>query len=198
MKRALAGRVGRLYPGGEPRNLRSVNADSEQQDRITNDPASIGGVAIAVLVSGVAAAQTYPPAPPPGTIVMPVPPPAPIVPPPAVPRATSSTTTTVAPSPNGDHREVTIHKEVDEIGKTVTKKETHQEGVSGSTETHHTRYDQEARVTGRTRILFAPRSRRSRSGAVAVAADHDDLMADGVGFEPTVPLRARRFSRPVP
>jgi hypothetical protein len=24
------------------------------------------------------------------------------------------------------------------------------------------------------------------------------MMAEGVGFEPTVPLRARRFSRPVP
>ena len=24
------------------------------------------------------------------------------------------------------------------------------------------------------------------------------LLAEGVGFEPTVPLRARRFSRPVP
>jgi hypothetical protein len=25
-----------------------------------------------------------------------------------------------------------------------------------------------------------------------------DNMAEGVGFEPTVPLQARRFSRPVP
>jgi len=25
-----------------------------------------------------------------------------------------------------------------------------------------------------------------------------NAMAEGVGFEPTVPLRARRFSRPVP
>jgi len=24
------------------------------------------------------------------------------------------------------------------------------------------------------------------------------ILAEGVGFEPTVPLRARRFSRPVP
>ena len=31
-------------------------------------------------------------------------------------------------------------------------------------------------------------------GCVAVAA----AKTDGVGFEPTVPLRARRFSRPVP
>jgi hypothetical protein len=25
-----------------------------------------------------------------------------------------------------------------------------------------------------------------------------DILAEGVGFEPTVPLQARRFSRPVP
>jgi hypothetical protein len=31
---------------------------------------------------------------------------------------------------------VTIHKEVDENGKAVTEKDIHQEGVSGSTETH--------------------------------------------------------------
>jgi hypothetical protein len=96
----------------------------------------LAGVAAAVLMSGVAAAQTYPPAPPPpGTMVMPAAPPAPVVPPPP-PGVSSSTTTTVAPTPYGDHREVTIHKEVDENGKAVTEKETHQEGVSGSSETH--------------------------------------------------------------
>ena len=42
----------------------------------------------------------------------------------------------VAPSAGGDHREVTIHKEVDEKGNTVTKKDTYKEGVAGSTETH--------------------------------------------------------------
>jgi hypothetical protein len=26
----------------------------------------------------------------------------------------------------------------------------------------------------------------------------NDVLAEGVGFEPTVPLQARRFSRPVP
>ena len=27
---------------------------------------------------------------------------------------------------------------------------------------------------------------------------HNNILAEGVGFEPTVPLQARRFSRPVP
>jgi hypothetical protein len=83
------------------------------------------------LMSGVASAQTYPPAPPPppGTTVMPVIPPAPLP-------GSSVTTTTGAPSPGDDHRAVTIHKEVDEHGNTVTKKDTYREGVAGSTETH--------------------------------------------------------------
>jgi hypothetical protein len=42
----------------------------------------------------------------------------------------------VAPSPGGDHREVTIHKEVDEKGNTVLEKDIHREGVAGSTDTH--------------------------------------------------------------
>jgi len=50
--------------------------------------------------------------------------------------STSTTTTTVAPSASGDHREVTIHKEVDEKGNTVTEKDIHREGIAGSTETH--------------------------------------------------------------
>jgi hypothetical protein len=28
--------------------------------------------------------------------------------------------------------------------------------------------------------------------------EENNILAEGVGFEPTVPLRARRFSRPVP
>jgi hypothetical protein len=28
--------------------------------------------------------------------------------------------------------------------------------------------------------------------------NENNVMAEGVGFEPTVPLQARRFSRPVP
>jgi hypothetical protein len=91
----------------------------------------LAAVAAVALFSGVASAQTYPPAPPPppGTTVMPVIPPAPVP-------GSSATTTTVVPSPGEDHRAVTIHKEVDQNGNTVTKKDTVREGVAGSTETH--------------------------------------------------------------
>ena len=90
------------------------------------------GVSAAVLISGVASAQVYAPSPPapPGAVVVPAPPPPPV----AVPGTT--TTTTVAPSPDGDHRETTIHKEVDRKGNTVTEKDVHREGIAGSTETH--------------------------------------------------------------
>jgi hypothetical protein len=92
----------------------------------------LAGAAAVALMSGVAFAQTYPPAPPPppGTTVIPVPPPAPL------PGSSTTTTTTVTPSPGGDHREVTIHKEVDEKGNTVTEKDTRREGVAGTSETH--------------------------------------------------------------
>jgi hypothetical protein len=61
----------------------------------------------------------------------------PVIPPAPVPGpSTSTTTTTVAPSASGDHREVTIHKEVDEKGNSVTEKDIHREGIAGSTETH--------------------------------------------------------------
>jgi hypothetical protein len=46
---------------------------------------------------------------------------------------------------------VTIHKETDENGKTVTEKEIHQEGISGSTETHtQTKADPETGTTTST------------------------------------------------
>jgi hypothetical protein len=90
------------------------------------------GVAAAVLISGVASAQVYAPSPPapPGAIVVPAPPPPPV----AVPGTT--TTTTVTPNPDGDHRETTIHKEVDRKGNTDIEKDVHREGIGGSTETH--------------------------------------------------------------
>ena len=89
-------------------------------------------VAAIGLLSGVAFAQVYPPAPPPppGTVVIPAPPP-----PPIPGSGTSTTTTTVAPNPVGDDRE-TIHKEVDRKGNTVIEKDTHYEGIAGSTDTH--------------------------------------------------------------
>src|SRR5260370_3239507 len=94
----------------------------------------LAGVAAVVLMSGVASAQTYPPAPPPpappGTTVMPVAPPAPLA------GTSSTTTTTVAPSPGGDHSEMTIHKQEDEQGNTVTTKDSYRQDDAGSPETH--------------------------------------------------------------
>jgi hypothetical protein len=91
----------------------------------------LAGLAAAALISGVAAAQTYPPAPAPapGTVAIPVPPPPPVA-------GSSTTTTTVTPSPGRDHGDVTIHKEVDKKGNTVIEKDVHREGIAGSTETH--------------------------------------------------------------
>ena len=86
----------------------------------------LAGAATVVLMSGIAFAQTYPPAPPP----MPPVPPAPIGP--------STLPPTVAPSPDGDHRASTIEKGVDTKGNEVTKKDVVREGVEGSTETHTT------------------------------------------------------------
>jgi hypothetical protein len=79
----------------------------------------LAGVAAVDVISGVASAQIYAPAPPP----------------PPVPGA-STTTTTISPSPDGDHRETTIHKEVDRKGNTVIEKDVQHEGIAGSTETH--------------------------------------------------------------
>ena len=92
----------------------------------------LAGVAAVGMMSGIALAQTYPPTPP-GTIVAPAVPVAPV--PVPVPGA-STTTTTVTPSPDGDHRETTVHKDVDRKGNTVIEKDIHREGIAGSSETH--------------------------------------------------------------
>jgi len=114
----------------------------------------LAGVAAVALISGVAFAQVYPPAPPPpppGTLVIPAPPPPPIP-------STSTTTTTVAPSPDEDHREVTIHKETDKKGKTVIEKDTHQEGIAGSSETHtKTETDRDGGTTTTRETTTKPR-----------------------------------------
>ena len=94
----------------------------------------LAGVSAVGMMSGIALAQTYPPAPPPppaGTIGAPAVPVAPV----PVP-GTSTTTTTVMPSPDADHREVDVHKEVDRKGNTVIEKDIHREGIAGSSETH--------------------------------------------------------------
>ena len=86
----------------------------------------LAGVAAVVLMSGIASAQTYPPAP--GTPIPQMPPPA----------TAPSTTTTVAPTPDGGYRASTTKQGVDEYGNPVTRKDVYKEGSSGSTQTHST------------------------------------------------------------
>jgi hypothetical protein len=96
----------------------------------------LAGMAAVGLISGVALAQTYPPAPPPppGAIVTPAVPVAPV--PVPVPGGTSTTTT------------VTPNKEVDKKGNTIIEKDIHREGIAGSTETHtNTETDRDGTVT---------------------------------------------------
>jgi hypothetical protein len=88
----------------------------------------LASVAAIVLMSGIASAQSYPPAP--GT-------PIPEITPPAS-GASTSTTTTVAPTPDGGYRASTTKQGVDEYGNPVTRKDVYKEGVSGNTETHST------------------------------------------------------------
>jgi hypothetical protein len=110
----------------------------------------LAGVAAVGLMSGVAFAQAYPPAPPP--------PPGALVIPPPIPGASTTTTTTVAPSPDGDHREVTIHKEEDKKGNITIEKDTHREGIAGSTETHtKTETDRDGGTTTTRETTTKPR-----------------------------------------
>lgn len=81
----------------------------------------MAGVAAALVMAGVALAQTYPP---PTT-------------PPEMP-GSSTSTTTIAPSPNGGYRATTTKQGVDEYGNPVTRKDIYKEGVAGSSETHTT------------------------------------------------------------
>ena len=113
----------------------------------------LAGVAGAVLISGSAFAQLYPPGPPPppSTVVIPAPPP------PPVPRA-STTTTTVSPSAGRDHSETTVHREVDRKGNTVIEKDVHREGSAGSTDTHtKTETDRDGGTTTTTETTTKPR-----------------------------------------
>ena len=123
-----------------------------RQDGMTNH--LLAGVAAFGLMSGVAFAQVYPPAPPlpPGTLVIPAPPPPPI------PGPSTTTTTTVTPNPGGDHREVTIHKEQNRKGNTVIEKDTHREGIAGTTETHtKTETDRDGGTTTTRETTTTPR-----------------------------------------
>jgi hypothetical protein len=102
----------------------------------------LAAVTATVLISGAASAQIYPPAPPP----------------PPVPGASTTTTTTVSPNPDGDHRETTIHKEVDRKGNTVIEKDVHREGIAGSTDTHRkTETDRDGGTTTTTETTTKPK-----------------------------------------
>lgn len=99
----------------------------------------LAGAAATVLLSGVAFAQTYPPAPPPPVAPPPLVAPAPIAPPvvpPAPAGSSSSTTTTITPAPDGGYRSSTTEKGVDVNGNEVTRKNIYHEGIAGSSETH--------------------------------------------------------------
>ena len=123
----------------------------------------LAGVAAAVLISGAVFAQVYAPAPPPppGAVVVPAPPPPPamvIVQPPPIAVPGTTTTTTVRPSPDGDHRETTIHREVDRKGNAVIEKDVHPEGIGGSTDTHvKTETDRDGGSTTTTETTTNPR-----------------------------------------
>jgi hypothetical protein len=111
----------------------------------------LAAVAAVGLMSGAAFAQTYPPSPR-DTLVIPAPPS------PPVPSTSTTTTTTVAPNPDGDHREVTTHKEVDKNGNTVIEKGIHREGIAGSTETHtKTETDRDGGTTTTRETTTKPR-----------------------------------------
>jgi hypothetical protein len=113
----------------------------------------MAGVTAAALISGAAFAQIYPPPPPPpGTVVVPAPPPA------SVPDTNTTTGTTVTPGPDGDHGEITIHKELDMKGNAVIEKDVHHEGIAGSSDTHtKTETDSDGETTTTTRTTTKPR-----------------------------------------
>src|SRR5947207_1101539 len=84
----------------------------------------LAGVAAVGLMSGIALAQTYPPAS------------APIPAPPSV-GVPGSTTTTTTVSPTTDHTTTTT-KGVDANGNEITKEDTYREGIAGSSKSQKT------------------------------------------------------------
>jgi len=80
-----------------------------------------------------------------------------VVPEPPVP-GPSTTITTVSPTPDGDHRETTIHREVDRKGNIVIEKDVHREGIAGSTDTHtKTETDRDGGTTTTKETTTKPR-----------------------------------------
>jgi len=157
--------IGRLLARGAGTQQRCLGfyVHRQKPNRAQMTKYLLAGVAAAVLISGVASAQVYAPAPPPppGAVVVPAPPPPPamvIVQPPPIAVPGTTTTTTVRPSPDGDHRETTIHREVDRKGNAVIEKDVHREGIGGSTDTHvKTETDRDGGSTTTTETTTNPR-----------------------------------------
>jgi len=120
----------------------------------------LAGAAAIILMSGVAAAQSYPPAPPVPYPPPPVPyppPPVPVAPPSAVPGSITSTTT-VYPTPDSGYRASTIKKSVDPNSNEVTRKDVYREGITGGSETHtKTETDPFGGTTTRSTTTTTPR-----------------------------------------
>jgi len=53
-------------------------------------------------------------------------------------------------------------------------------------------------ATGKRRLANGGKKRPDILSKTPKNMNESKVMAEGVGFEPTVPLQARRFSRPVP
>ena len=108
----------------------------------------LGGVASIVLMTGLAAAQTYPPPTTPPEI----PPPSMRVPAPGTSR------TTVAPSLNGDGwQATTTRRGLDEHDNPVTQRDIYREGIAGGSERHET-FTTDPRMGGTTYQSNIPHS----------------------------------------
>jgi hypothetical protein len=117
----------------------------------------LAGVAAFGLMSGVAFAQSYPPAPPPVAAPQSV----------GVPGSTT-TTTTVAPTTG---HTTTITKGVDANGNEITKKYADREGTTGSSETHTKTFTDPDGGTTTTRSKTTTKEEQQRLRAVGTAAE---------------------------
>jgi len=126
----------------------SPTAEEGTNDQASNDRRgrrrAAFGRGYRAALPGRAAAASWP-------VVVPEPPPPPVPGP-------STTITTVSPTPDGDHRETTIHREVDRKGNIVIEKDVHREGIAGSTDTHtKTETDRDGGTTTTKETTTKPR-----------------------------------------
>lgn len=115
-----------LVAGTDAENQRFARIEQQKECRKLTRHLFAAAAALGLL-TGVASAQTYPPAPPPPVPAIPGAPvaPAPVLAPAPAPFAGSSTTTT------------TTHG-VDEYGQPITQKNTYRDGIAGSSQTQTT------------------------------------------------------------